>query len=376
MAQDAIEHDGNTVASLQQSGLASPALAKARTLLSSLLDAFVERLEPLAARFRSTTRRVAIVEADRISLYEVRAGQPPVPIDASLEGDSKARAHRGSGGTVELRLPPEHILHRRLQLPPAGKEFIQPIIEHRLERLTPWHPDKVLYGFRIVGAAQGDGSLTVDFAATSADLAVEPTRRLQELGLDPTALGTAADPIDTPLRIDLYRGARSAARTDLRRSTAVALLIIMVILVPACLGSFWFAHASAERLGAAEDRLSQLRARLPSATSAKVEQARGRDRALIEAKRPETSLLVLIDGLSAALPAHTSLRELDIDGEKVRLVGRSRDAPALIGLLEQEEALAKVQFAAPVIRDSENLDDFEIVASRVITEREAPVGKP
>ncbi|CAA9314052.1 MAG: hypothetical protein AVDCRST_MAG90-636, partial [uncultured Microvirga sp.] len=348
---------------------------------SRLLDAFVERIEPLAARFRPTTRRVAIAESDRIVVYEVRTGQPPTRIGDSLQGDLKAGTDRKAARSVELRLPPDQVLHRTLQLPPAGKEFIEPIIENRLDRLTPWHPDKVLYGFRVVRDAKrdgsmGDGSMTVDFAATSADIAAEPIRRLQELGFDPTALGTAADPIEAPLQIDLYRGARSAARADLRRTTVVVLSIVMAVLGPACVGSFWFAHASAERLRAVEERLSQLRARLPSATGAKAEQARGRDRALVEAKRPETSLIVLIDGLSAALPAHTSLRELDIDGEKVRLAGRSRDAPALIGLLEQEEALAKVQFAAPVIRDSDNFDDFEIVAVRVIPQGEARLGKP
>lgn len=349
----------------------SPALTHAGKLLSRLLDAFVDRLEPLASRFGSNTRWVAVVEADDIAVYEVREGQPIVRI----EGGAQARPQGARGGAVELRLAPDQILHRTLQLPPAGKDFLQPIIEHRLERLTPWSPDKVLYGFRIIGTAESDGSMTVAFAATSADIVAEPTRRLEALGLVPTALGTAADPIEAPLEIDLYRGERSAARKNLRRSTAVALSVIAAVLAPACLGSFWLAHASEERLQAADERLLQLRARLPAATGSKAEQARGRDRALVESKRPETSLVVFIDGLAAALPSHTSLRELDIDGTKVRLVGRSRDAPALIALLEQEEALAQVQFAAPVIRDSENLDDFEIVAARVIPGREARDGK-
>lgn len=352
----------------------SPVASNAGKLLSRLLDAFVEALEPLLARFRSTTRWVAIAEADRIALYEVPAGQPAFPIPEGSEGRAKAAAHRARGGAVELRLPPDQILHRTLQLPAAGKDFLGPIIEHRLERLTPWHPGKVLYGFRAASAPEGDGSMTVAFAATSADIAAEPTRRLEALGLAATALGTSADPIEAPLEIDLYRGARSGARSNLRRSTAIALSAVAMIVFPACAGSFWLAHASEERLRVAEERLVRLRARLPSASAAKAEGARGRDRALIEAKRPESSMLVLIDGLSAALPAHTSLRELDIDGRTVRLVGRSRDAPALIAVLEQGEALARVRFAAPVIRDSENLDDFEIVADRVVPGREARHG--
>lgn len=346
-------------------------MAEGARFLTRLLDAFVDRLEPLVLRVRSKTRRVAVVEPDGIALYEVREGHPV----ARVEGDAAARSAGGRDGTVELRLPADQILHRTFQVPSAGRAFLAAIVEHRLERLTPWAPDKVLYGFRIVDTAPGDGSITVAFAATSADIAEEPVRRLEALGLAATALGTAADPIERPLGIDLYRGARSAARKNLQRATAGVLVGLAAVLVPACLGSFWFANASDERLRAAEERLAQLRARLPGTAGSRAEQARGRDRALIDSKRPETSLIVLIDSLAAALPSDTALRELDVDGTKVRLVGRSRDAPALISLLEREPALAQVQFAAPVIRDSENLDDFEIVASRVLPGREARNGQ-
>lgn len=357
---------GDTGAILRR--FSSPALVRAEQLFSTLLDAFVERLQPMLARFRSNTRWVAVVETGAMAVYEVRSGHPPVRVTDDAGEGTQARIQQTRTGVVELRLPPDQVLHRTLQLPPASKDFLQPIIEHRLERLTPWSPDKVLYGFQIVDAAAVDGAMTVAFAATSSDIVAESTRRLEAFGLVPTALGTAAEPIDSPLQIDLFRGERSASRLYLRRSTAIVLAVIAAVIAPACLGSFWLVHAQEQRLSEAADRLAQLRARLPTLTGAKAEQARGRDRALIETKRPETSLVVLIDMLSAALPSNTSLRELDIDGAKIRLVGRSRNAPALIGLLEQEEALAKVEFAAPVIRDSENLDDFEIVAARVVRE--------
>lgn len=371
---------------LASPAFASPALADAARLFSRLLDAFVEQIEPLVARFRSDARWIAVVdEAGGIALYEARPGQPSVrlPEDAVT---ARGGAHRAAGGAVELRLPPDQVLHRTLQLPPASRDFLQPIIEHRLERLTPWSPSRVLYGFRVLGdagvsgdagvlgEAGADGSMSVAFAATSLDVATEAERRLEALGLAPTALGPATETIDAPLGIDLYRGARSGSRAGLRRRVKLGLSATAAVLGLALVGSFWLVQASEERLRTVEERLGALRGRLAAGGGAGAEQARGRTRALIEAKRPDTSIVVLIDGLSAALPWNTALRELDIDAGKVRLNGRSRDAPALIALLEAEEALARVQFAAPVVRDADNLDDFEITASRVVKGREAGDG--
>lgn len=346
-----------------------PALTSSLQLVPKLLDVFVDAIEPLFTRLLPSSRWVAFVEGDAIAIHEVRKGVATFRAHLGATGILDAHDPKlirvPPGSAVELRLPPDQILRRTLTLPHAGKDYLQPIIEHRLERLTPWSPEKVLYGFRVLDGPEADGSIAVAFAATSADTVAEPARRLGAVGLTPTVVGPAGEPLEVPLGIDLYRGTRSAARLRLRRSTAIALSTVAVLLAPACLASFWLARASEERLVAVEEQLAKVRARLPSGTGSKAEQARARDRALIEAKRPENAMVVLIDRLGSALPGNTFLRELEIDRAKVRLVGRSGNAPALIGLLEAKEALAKVQFTAPVTRDSENRDEFEIVATRI-----------
>lgn len=333
-------------------------------LLSKLLDAFVDMLAPAFARFAPPVRWVAVVEPDGLVLHEIKRGRAALTVRSGETGADGARlAERARGGAVELRLPPDQVLQRTLSLPQAGREFVEQIIEHRLGRLTPWTPDKVLYGFRIAGEAGADGQMSVEFAATSTDLAAAAASRLKAFGLAPTALGTAAEPIEAPLRLDLFRGARSAAQPRLRRATALAAIAAASVLAPLCLLSFWLAHAGEQRVRSAETRILAARARLQAASGGAAE--RGRDQALLEAKRPETSVLVLMDRLGAAVPSNTFLRELEIELDKVRLVGHSADAPALIGLLEADPGLAKVRFAAPVTRDEENRDGFDIVAARV-----------
>ncbi|WP_375462389.1 PilN domain-containing protein [uncultured Methylobacterium sp.] len=329
--------------------------------LSALLDAFVARLAPLAARVSAGPRHVAVVEPGGLALHTFHGGRHKGRAAAPLhlrDGERAPDAFRS--GDLELRLPPEQFLTRALRLPDAGRGYLQPIIAHRLERLTPWRADKVLYGFSVVEGVAEDGTIGVELLATSLDLAAPFLKRLADSGLTPTALGSAAEPLDAPLRFDLYRGRAEQTDGRLRARTARALAIVLAALGPACLISFALASSAATDLREAEESLASLRAKL----SARSGPGTSRERALIEAKRPESAALVLIDRLSRALPDNTVLRELDIDPARIRLVGRSADAPALIARLEAEAQLRNLRFAAPVIRDADRRDAFDLVAAR------------
>jgi general secretion pathway protein L len=331
-------------------------------LASGLLDAFVDMIEPAFNRVTQRSRCVAVIESEEIALFEVSKGVSKlVARTGSMTAEPKWVRRKYRGRDVELRLRADQVLHRTVRFPKAGQAFIGQIIEHRLDRLIPWRPDKALYGFRILEDAAPDGFMTVEVAATSQDIATEATRRLEAFGLVATSIGTAAEAITTPVSIDLYRGRRSAVRSRVRHYTAFMLAVLSVVIPAACLSSFWVLYDGKQQLQLVESNVS--RARSVSQGTSRASEARGRDRALIEAKRQDTSFIMLINRLSRALPANTFLRELEIDSEKVRLVGSSSDAPALVSILEAE-TLTNVRFAAPVTRDDTKRDNFEILATR------------
>ncbi len=328
--------------------------------IAKLVDAFVEVLEPVFGRFLSKKRLVAVETGSGLTVHALRRGRAEVLGEAGDPGAEK-RLRRAGGGAVELRLQPNRILTRTLNLPAAGREYLEPIIEHRLERLTPWRPDKVLFGYAPEGEPAPDGTMSVAFAATSADVASTSVAKLEALGLAPTALGSAAEPLERPLRIDLYRGTRDVAKRRLRRGVMGLVILLFVLAVPAAAASIWLGMAADARLAELEKRLVTKRAVLRAASG--TGEAEGRDRELIAAKSRETSVTVLIDRLSSEIPTDTYLRELSIEADKVRLVGFSGNAPALIGLLDADPGLSGVRFAAPVTRTEDGRDSFDIVAT-------------
>jgi hypothetical protein len=55
-------------------------------------------------------------------------------------------------------------------------------------------------------------------------------------------------PLEAPVSIDLYQGSRNSVRRQLRKAAVLLLGITVFGLLPACIASFWYAHAIEQRL--------------------------------------------------------------------------------------------------------------------------------
>ena len=67
-------------------------------------------------------------------------------------------------------------------------------------------------------------------------------------------------------------------------------------------------------------------------------------------KHTKPSSVVVLEALSQLLPDHTYVTEFRVDGEKLQVVGLTRDAPSLIELIEQSPHFARATFFAPTTR--------------------------
>lgn len=332
-------------------------------LPGALVDAFVDVIAPVFGRKQSRTRIVAEAQEDggEVLLFRVD-GTRAVALGPAGALDARARRKLGRAGTpVELRLPPGRTMTRTVRIPVAGRTYAEAIVSHRLERLTPWPAEDVLFGYILAGEADADGHVNTEIVATSRTIAAPAEAALAAAGLTATALGQTDGPPQTPLRVDLYRGTRSRSRQAMRRTVFGIFLVAIALLAPAALVSWLFLSNATAQLDATEATLADLRRAMIARTGR--DQAGGRAQGLIAKKTPERAVITLVADLSGRIPDNTVLTDLELTEGVLRLRGTSADAPGMIGFLDASPRLASVAFAAPVVRDGEGRDRFDISAT-------------
>ncbi|WP_081175950.1 PilN domain-containing protein [Rhizobium rhizosphaerae] len=330
---------------------------------SALLGAFVAVMEPLVAALAPGIRWIAVETADddlafyrvsrRAAVFVGKGGALPEPV---------RRALRRRSADVELRLRAESVIAAQLKVPVEAKGFAAQIIESRLDRLTPWNPERLLFGFALARQAGSDGQVTVDVVATAREIVAGGIARLLPFGVAPARVGSAAEPVDQPLRVDLFKGENDRARKGRRRRIAAASLILLAASLAFLAATAMVATVSTRKLAEADTALGALRHRLVGASGNSA--ARQDDLAALAAKTPQTASFVLIDRIATILPDNTFLDALEITPDAIRLAGSSTEAPALIPLLEAQPGLSRASFAAPVTRQADGRDRFDITVSR------------
>jgi general secretion pathway protein L len=252
---------------------------------------------------------------------------------------------------VDVVLPAEELLIRPLDpLPAQSKPYLDGIVRHQLERLTPWRANDVLYSYQAVPAGAEDSRLVVTIAATARSL---HRQRLEQLAaLQPRNIRLvfreALDGKD--VAIDVAGDGGSALRTQRMRraigwgATALGTAGVLAILL---LTVAW--QRTESTLDAVEREVADLRTKL--ASTGPVVSRGDRDVEAVFDRRLNTPFAVLaLNALAESLPDDTWLTDFRIAEGHVRMTGVSRSVSRLVPLLEASPSFAEATFFAPTAR--------------------------
>ena len=337
--------------------------SRLRREAAALISAFVDLIEPVIMRLSPRGKLIAVeVEPDDLSFYQVSGRQTKFLGHGRTLDETALRAlNAAKGQEVELRLRPDHVIQSSFKVPAGGLGFIEQIIESRLDRLTPWKPEKILFGVGSAGKPGSDGQFDVPFAATSLEICAVSIGRLEAFGLVPSAIGSAAGPVSSAALVDLFRGRNNIARKRRRKRIAAAAVALLAASIVTSLATAYAGYRSTTRLADLDSRLTAARNALVAGAGSPAE--RESALALIEQKTPSAAKFFLIDRLADIIPMNTFLDQMDISPAGIRLAGTTSEASALIGLLEAGSLLSDVRFSAPVTRQEDGRDRFDITGA-------------
>ncbi len=266
-----------------------------------------------------------------------------------------------------LLLPAAAVLRRNLSLPTAAEPRLREVLAFELDRQTPFSADQVSHQGRVLSRDPATQQMQVE-------LLVLPRARLDaELqALGPLAQGLAGvDAIEADgrrLGLNLLpEGRREQRRDPVRRLNTMLAAVAVVALFGALL---LLLHNRSERL---EDLRRQVAEANDQARQARqlrnqlqISAQAANFLATHRASRP--TMLELLDELSRRIPDDTSLDKLAVNEGKLVLVGQSRAAPALVGLLQDSPLLSGPALSGAVQADPRSgRDRFTLTADVVET---------
>jgi general secretion pathway protein L len=261
--------------------------------------------------------------------------------------ESVARSIRGN--RVEIVLRPSRFVFRQLELPRRAIEFLDGIVRAQIDRLTPWAASDAVFGWGRPADVDND-RIAVMVAATARTMVRPILQAVSGMGAASIAVMTApADGAAADTRIKVYdqsvRGLLDARR--------VSRFLLVLLLVAAGAASVALA-ADFIVGGDLEARQSDL---ARSINARRVELRGGQNgpthdaTALLDRRKRETpATVIVLEALSEILPDDTYVSELHVEGNKLQIVGVTRDAPGLIRLIEHSPHFTHATFFAPTTR--------------------------
>jgi general secretion pathway protein L len=310
------------------------------------IDAAAVTVVALIARLDSS-RFVQVIEqpdgtltcqGEKLNLADGRIAEPLPPKVAALL--RKAR--------VELMLQPGRFVFRPLELPRRASEFLGGIVRAQIDRLTPWSAGEAAFGWTAPKELTGDRML-VTVVATSRALITPLVTGLCAHG--PKIVRAVTQPPGEPEapRVEVWEYAVGGA-IDLRR-VRFALASVLFLTALAAIGSFGALLFIGDDLEAQRFEIARRIADKRASALIGREGLGATGVAALERRKHEIpSSVIVIEALSQILPDHTYLTELRIIGDRVQIVGVSRDAPSLIRLIEQSSHFTRATFFAPTTR--------------------------
>ena len=291
-----------------------------------------------------------------IGRMQVRSGR----VDGALT-EPVAVALRGS--RIELLLLSSRFLFRPLELPARASEFLDGIVRNQIDRLTPWSATDASFG-RSAPMSVGTDRIAVTVAAAPRTQISDLVRQFSDLGAESIAVTTLVPDGQrggSAIKVFDEAAAPTLDPERVRRGLAAVLLVAVV----AATTSIAAATVMGANLSAEQEELSRRIAERRSLMRGGAAVAPTALRRLEARKHEAPSSVIVLDAVSQILPDHTYLTEFRVEGDKVRLIGVTRDAPALIRLMEQSAHFTRATFFAPTTRQPADPGERFYIEARI-----------
>ncbi|ABD88547.1 PilN domain-containing protein [Rhodopseudomonas palustris] len=303
-----------------------------------------------------SVRRIEVVEDDagiftmQLPAKPGKGGDMPPCRIAAAEGQicrslSPEWAAMIRGGRIEVLLRPSRFVFRQLDLPSRAVEFLNGIIRAQIDRLTPWTASEAVYHWTPPRGVAGD-RIELTIVATGRAAVVSLAQEFSDCGAAIVEVSTAPFGAERVMVHNQRAGGRTGfGRLRLALVAGLATAAVLAVLSRGVAGLLCDSYDTQQQQ--IQRRIAERRAIL---RGSQIGSATTPIELLARRKLTTPSSVMAIEALSALLPDDTYATDVRIEGNKLQLVGITRNAPSLIQILEQSPHFSSAVFFAPTTR--------------------------
>jgi len=273
---------------------------------------------------------------------------------------------------VAVRLADDQVLAKTLTFPSAVQDVLEPVITNQLRRLMPWPQAETQFAFKTGPHSGAPDMITVSIVA------------VRRRALDSIVTGAAKAGIDlqcidhdaAPDASDAFVLMSASGKNIVKRASVIGWLLGCLMLVSLSVGAIGYLEwlhvrqsdqgLSAQILGL-KKRLAQHEQHLSAGAAAMELRQR-----LVERRLQEPAAVQIIDALTHAIPDHTFLTGLELEGRRLVMRGLSGDAASLIHVLERSGTFQHVRFTGPTTRDHSSGKERFMIAADISFRKHTP----
>lgn len=270
-----------------------------------------------------------------------------------------SRFEKEAGRDVALKISSSLALRPQIKLPSASKRMLKGALGFELERLTPIDPRELYFDFIVCGREPETNLTEVTLRVVRRTVLDEAVLVCHGAGALVGSIGFSGDaqegdwtsyPIDRPAFL----------RAQWRRFGNLALMGAAGILLLAVIIAGYSRGSSANDALSDQVADAMTRAAIVERMEHRIETANTQISRLV-AQRQGPLVIESLAALSRLLPDGTWLTELHFEGAKFRADGYSKNASALIGIVDRSGTFANAQFSSPLVRNpADGTDRFEL----------------
>ncbi len=263
---------------------------------------------------------------------------------------------------VVLQLGADEALAQVITLPQAAVKNLRQVIGFELDRLTPFPPQQIYYDAGLLAQQPATRSISVQFVMVLRSVLDPMLDELRSSGLIPDRVTVRGDRADCNLLPPDLRPRRISLSRRLRW-----LLTILVLVSAATLAALplWqqrsLVLALIPQVNMAQQRAQKV-ARLRRELATAVELAHF----LPDKRREEPKLINVIEELTQVIPDNTWVEQFAVRGNRIELHGRSKEASALLPLIEKSPLFEGATFQSPITRDPRSGEDRFYLTAQIV----------